>query len=81
VSRGPVREPFPTSIEIPFGAETKAVLLAAAEHADRLGHDYIGAEHLLLSILDRPQSLAGMLLAEHGIDRELVRREVIELGP
>ena len=48
VSRSPVREPYSTSIEIPFSAETKAILLAAAEH---------------------------------GIDHELVRREVIELGP
>jgi ATP-dependent Clp protease ATP-binding subunit ClpC len=79
-SRVPVRDRWPTSMEIPFSAETKAILLAAAGQADRLGHHYIGPEHLLLGILDRPQSLAGMLLAEHGIDGELVRQEISELG-
>ena len=30
----------PTSVEIPFTAETKRTLQFAAEEADRLGHDY-----------------------------------------
>jgi ATP-dependent Clp protease ATP-binding subunit ClpC len=81
VSRVPVREPLSASIEIPFSAETKAILQAAAGQADLLGHDHIGPEHLLLGILGQPQSLAATLLAEHGIDRELVRSELIELGP
>src|SRR5688572_29636761 len=42
------REKVSTSVEIPFSAETKRVLGFAAEEADRLLHNYIGTEHLLL---------------------------------
>ena len=42
------REKVSTSVEIPFSAETKRVLQFAAEEADRLLHNYIGTEHLLL---------------------------------
>jgi ATP-dependent Clp protease ATP-binding subunit ClpC len=80
-SRVPVRERFPPSVEIPFSAETLEVLRAATEQSDLLGHHHIGTEHLLLGILCQSQSLAGMLLAELGIDRERVRREMIALGP
>src|SRR6478736_6662743 len=45
------REKVSTSVEIPFSAETKRVLQFAAEEADRLLHNYIGTEHLLLGIL------------------------------
>ena len=42
------REKVSTSVEIPFSVETKRVLEFAAEEADRLLHNYIGTEHLLL---------------------------------
>jgi len=45
------REKVSTSVEIPFSAETKHVLQFAAEEADRLLHNYIVTEHLLLGIL------------------------------
>ena len=41
----------PTSAEIPFSAAAKHVLQHAAQEADRLLHDYIGTEHLLLGLL------------------------------
>src|SRR5262245_23134238 len=44
----PSIEKLSTSIEIPFTAETKRVLQYAAEESNRLLHDYIGDEHLLL---------------------------------
>lgn len=80
-SRVPVRDRFPISTEMPFSAETRKILQAAAEQSDLLGHPHIGTEHLLLGILSQPKSLAAMLLAEHGIDGDLMRREIIELGP
>jgi ATP-dependent Clp protease ATP-binding subunit ClpC len=80
-SRVPARDRLPISVELPFSPETREILQAAAAQCDLLGDHHIGTEHLLLAILGQPQSLAGMLLAEHGIDRELVRREIIELGP
>src|SRR5690348_820062 len=40
-----------TSVEIPFDDHAKRALSAAAEEADRLLHNDIGGEHLLLGLL------------------------------
>ena len=56
-----------TSVEIPFSAETKRVLQFAAEEADRLLHNYIGTEHLLLGILREERSVAATILMEKGM--------------
>jgi ATP-dependent Clp protease ATP-binding subunit ClpC len=57
-------EKVATSVGIPFSPETKRVLDAAAEEADRLQHNCIGAEHLLLGLLNEERSVAGSLLIE-----------------
>ena len=61
------REKVSTSVEIPFSAETKRVLQFAAEEADRLLHNYIGTEHLLLGILREERSVAASILMEKGM--------------
>src|SRR4051812_40036312 len=40
-----------TSAEIPFSRAAMCVLQHAAQEADRLSHDYIATEHLLLGLL------------------------------
>jgi hypothetical protein len=72
-------EPVPTSVEIPFSAEAKRVLHYAADEADRLLHDYIGTEHLLLGILREERSTAATILAKHGLRLDGVRAEIKEL--
>jgi ATP-dependent Clp protease ATP-binding subunit ClpC len=72
-------EKIPTSVEIPFGAEMKHVLRFAAEEADRLLHNYIGPEHLMLGLLREERSPAGAVLAEHGLRLDNVRRLIVEL--
>jgi ATP-dependent Clp protease ATP-binding subunit ClpC len=69
----------PTSVEIPFTAETKRTLQFAAEEADRLGHDYIGSEHLLLALLREERSVAASVLMEKGMRLDAVRQEVVRL--
>ena len=68
-----------TSVEIPFSEETKRILHAAMAEADRLGHQDIGIEHLLLGILCEPETPAGQMLTAHGIKREAVREELARL--
>ena|SRR5436309_1373794 len=80
VARTTFQEKTPTSVEIPFSAETKRVLLLAATEADRLLHSYIGTEHLLLGILNEPRSLAGSILEEKGLRLDAVRDAVVELS-
>ncbi len=73
------REPIPTSVEIPFSAEMKRVLHAAAAESDRLLHDYIGTEHLLLGLLAVPGSVAASILADRGMTLAIVRDDVVRL--
>ena len=69
---------IPYSVEIPFGASTRTVLLAATKEADRLGHETIGIAHLLLALLSR-ESRASALLTRWGITSERVRSGISEL--
>ena len=54
----------------PFTGEGIAVLAQAREHAHRLGHRYIGAEHLLLAVTSGSQP-AGAILRERSIEQRL----------
>src|SRR5438552_1474910 len=73
------REKGSTSVEIPFSAETKRVLQYAAEEADRLLHNYIGTEHLLLGILREERSVAASILMEKGMRLNTVREDIVQL--
>jgi enamine deaminase RidA (YjgF/YER057c/UK114 family) len=71
-----LREKVPTSVEIPFSAETKRILQQAAAEADHLGHPEISEGHLLLAILHEKDSMAASVLAAHGVRAETVRDDV-----
>src|SRR5919106_749918 len=77
--RAVFREKVSTSVEIPFSAETKRVLQYAAEEADRLLHNYIGTEHLLLGILREERSVAATILMEKGMRLNTVREDIVAL--
>ena len=73
------REKISTSVEIPFSAEAKRVLGFAAEEADRLLHNYIGTEHLLLGILREERSVAASVLMDKGMRLHTVRDDIVRL--
>src|SRR6186713_199742 len=73
------REKVSTSVEIPFSAETKRVLQFAADEADRLLHNYIGTEHLLLGLLREERSVAASILMEKGMRLHAVREDIVQL--
>ncbi len=73
------REKVSTSVEIPFSTETKRVLQHAAEEADRLLHNHIGTEHLLLGILREERSAAASLLSEKGMRLNTAREDIVQL--
>jgi len=58
-----------------FGPDAKVTVVEAQRHARRLGHNYIGGEHLLLSAVSQP-SRASAILAAHGITAEYVEGEI-----
>jgi hypothetical protein len=67
-----------------FTPRARAVLNGAAEEADRLGHAFVGTEHLLLALFEPVESLAARLLSDLGITRSAAEDQVlnlIERGP
>ena len=57
------RERISESDDLPFSASCERVLQYAAEEADRLLHNAIGSEHLLLGLLREERSVAAEVLA------------------
>ncbi|MGK8502091.1 Clp protease N-terminal domain-containing protein [Nocardia asiatica] len=62
---------------IPFGAEAKKVLELTFREALRLGHNYIGTEHILLALLEQENG-AG-LLSDLGVDKARAETHLVEL--
>ncbi|MET9025122.1 Clp protease N-terminal domain-containing protein [Nocardia sp. NPDC004168] len=62
---------------IPFGAEAKKVLELTFREALRLGHNYIGTEHMLLALLEQENG-AG-LLSDLGVDKASAEAHLGEL--
>jgi uncharacterized protein (TIGR03435 family) len=73
------REKVPESDEIPFSASCERALQYAAEEADRLLHNYVGTEHLLLGLLREERSVAAEVLAARGLRIEAIREAIVEL--
>jgi ATP-dependent Clp protease ATP-binding subunit ClpA len=64
-----------------FTDGARATVVQAQEHARRLGHGFIGCEHLLLAVASADEA-ASVVLREHGLTPERVEAEVIRLaGP
>src|ERR1051326_7974869 len=57
-----VREKTSTSVDLPVSNECKRILAYAAEEAERLGHQHIGTEHLLLGVLRERECFAAEIL-------------------
>jgi ATP-dependent Clp protease ATP-binding subunit ClpC len=73
------RDRVSTSVDIPLSPESKRVLGFAAEEAERMLHNYIGTEHVLLGLLREEKSLAAGILAEKGMRLSAVREEIVQL--
>jgi enamine deaminase RidA (YjgF/YER057c/UK114 family) len=73
-----LREKVSTAVEIPFSAETKRVLQYAAAEADRLMHDDISTEHLLLGILQEERCVAASVLVKQGMRLSTAREAVVQ---
>ncbi len=59
-----------------FSAKVKDVITFSKEEALRLGHDYIGVEHLLLGIIREGNGLATKILTNLGVDLKELRKRI-----
>jgi ATP-dependent Clp protease ATP-binding subunit ClpC len=71
----------PPSGHVPFTPRAKKVLEHTLREAQRLGHDYMGTEHILLGLLREPDGLAAQILVGLDVDLGQVRGRVLELAP
>ena len=59
-----------------FTPGARTAVIHAQQHARRLGHRYIGPEHLLLGLAATGEP-AGRVLREHGLTPEFVEEEIV----
>lgn len=59
-----------------FTDRVKKVMQLAREESSRLGHDYVGTEHLLLGIIREGEGAAVMILENLGLDLDELRQSV-----
>ena len=59
-----------------FTQEARTLVALASEHARRLGHRYVGGEHILLAAVSAGQPASAVLRA-HGVTPELVEEEIV----
>ena len=64
---------------IPFTPRAKKVLELTRREAERLGHNYIGTEHILLGLIREGEGVAAQVLVTLGADLNRVRQTVIEV--
>src|SRR4026209_1279109 len=72
-----------TSGQIPFTPRAKKVLKLALREALSLGHNDIGAEHILLGLVRENEGVAARILLDFDADSEKIRNEIIRMlsGP
>jgi ATP-dependent Clp protease ATP-binding subunit ClpA len=66
-----------TGRQAPFTPRSKKVLELASLEARQLGHERIGAEHLLLGVLREPEGVAARILSVLEVDAGAVRWQVL----
>jgi ATP-dependent Clp protease ATP-binding subunit ClpC len=64
---------------IPFTPRAKKVLELSLREALRLGHNYIGTEHILLGLVREGDGVAAQVLVKLGADPRQVRETVVRL--
>ncbi len=65
--------------EIPFTPRAKKVLELGVEEAQKMGHTYVGTEHILLGLIREEEGVAARVLENLGVRLEVVREEVLNL--
>ena len=59
-----------------FTERVKKVMMLAREESQRLGHDYVGTEHLLLGLIKEGEGVAITVLTNLGLDPETIKQSV-----
>lgn len=63
-------------MEAKFSPRVKDVITFSREEALRLGHDYIGVEHLMLGMIREGEGRAMQMIKKLGVDAKNLRKEI-----
>jgi ATP-dependent Clp protease ATP-binding subunit ClpA len=69
------------AIEIPFTQDAKLLLEGTWLQATKYGHNYIGEEHLFLSLLEQSDTVALKVLTNLGFSIEKLKQEAVQMLP
>ena len=69
----------PVAGEVGLTPAAKRVIELAIDESRRLGHRYIGTEHLLLGLVREGEGVAGGVLESLGVTLDTVRHEIVHL--
>ncbi len=69
----------PAPAEMTLTPRAKRVLELAIDEARRMGHNYVGTEHLLLGLIREGEGVAAQVLTSLGVDAEKVRQVVLQM--
>lgn len=61
-----------------FTEKARRVVIHAQDEARRMGHNFVGTEHLLLGLIRETNSLPAKILQSIGLDLDTVRAEVLK---
>lgn len=62
-----------------FTPRTKRVLELSLKEARKLGHNYIGTEHLLLGVMREGESVAVRILMDLGVDPQKLLNDIVKM--
>ncbi|TMC74693.1 MAG: hypothetical protein E6J13_01175 [Chloroflexi bacterium] len=65
--------------EITLSPRTKKVIELAVDEARKLGHSYVGTEHILLGVAREGQGVASGVLESLGVSVDNIRQQVVEV--
>jgi hypothetical protein len=69
----------PTTANLPLTPRAKKVIEYAIDEARKLGHNYVGSEHLLLGLIREEDGVAAQVLKNLGLSLHAARNEVLTL--
>ena len=64
---------------VPFTPRARRVLDLTRGESLRLGHNYVGTEHLLIALAAEKDGAAGRVLRDHGVTVDRARNEVVRV--
>ncbi|MBO8136917.1 MAG: ATP-dependent Clp protease ATP-binding subunit [Desulfotomaculum sp.] len=65
--------------ELPLTPRGKRVIELAVYHARRMGHNYVGTEHLLLGLISEGEGVAAKVLVSMGADLNRVQQLLVKM--